>query len=83
MIQQHLLNQVIDIPQYPPVLILRQVVKQLSSRLVVHLKTLSPGICRNVHLMDVLLGEIAGGVVGRQGVLSVGQVGRVAQVVVY
>ncbi len=59
-IEQHLLNQVVDISEYPAVLVLGQVVEQFGLRIVIHLKTLSAGVCWHVHFVDVLFGETAG-----------------------
>ncbi len=67
MIEQHLLNQVVDIPQDPAVVIFRKMFKQFGDGLVVYVKALSTRVGRDEDLEDELLRHI-GGVGERCGV---------------
>jgi hypothetical protein len=58
-IKQHLLNQVVDISEYPAVLVFGQVVEKFGLRIVIHLETLSAGVGWHVYFVDVLFGEAA------------------------
>ncbi len=80
MIEQHLLNQVVDISEYSAVLVFGEVVEQFGLRIVIHLKTLSAGVGWHVHFVDVLFGEGVG-TIHRWGVRGTGSGGWAAEVV--